>query len=62
MPSPHTTKTPYNGSTATTVDDIFTEAMEYAAALEEKSHAQAEHILELEAIMDGHTVFTKATE
>ena len=36
--------------------------MEYAAALEEKSHTQAERILELEANVDGQTFLTKATE
>ena len=37
-------------------------AMEYAAALEERAHAQADHILELEASVDGQTFPTKATE
>ena len=36
--------------------------MEYAAALEERAHAQADHILDLEASVDGQTFFTKTTE
>ena len=36
--------------------------MDYAAALEEKSNAQAEHIIELEASVDGQTVLTNTTE
>ena len=35
--------------------------MEYAAALEEKTHAQAERILALEASVDRQTVLTEAT-
>ena len=49
-PHPHTIKTPYDGSTATTADGSFAAAMEYAAALEEKAHTQAERILELEPV------------
>ena len=36
--------------------------MEYAAALEEKTHAQDESILELESSMYGQIVLTKATK
>ena len=36
--------------------------MECAAALVEKTHAQAERILEIESSMDGQNVLTKATE
>ena len=59
---PHTIKTPYYGSTATTVDGSFAAEMEYAAAKEEKANAQAKRILELEASVDGQTVLTKATK
>ena len=59
---PHTIKTPYYGSTATTVDRSFAAEMEYAAAKEEKANAQAKRILELEASVDGQIVLTKATE
>ena len=59
---PHTIKTPYYGSTATTADGSFAAEMEYAAAKEEKANAQAKRILELEASVDGQTVLTKAAE
>ena len=36
--------------------------MEYASAVEEKTHTQAESILELEASVDEQTVLTKANE
>ena len=37
-PHLHTLKTPQEGTTATTTDSIFTSAMGYAAALEDKSN------------------------
>ena len=61
-PCPHTIKTPYYGSTAKTADGISVAEMEYTAALEERAHAQAERVLELEASVDGQTFLTKATE
>ena len=61
MPRPHTIETPHDGVTATTADDSFAAAMEYAAALQEKAHAQAEHIVEIEASVDGQTVLTEST-
>ena len=36
--------------------------MEYATAMEEKSNAQDERIIELEASVDGQTVLTKTTD
>ena len=61
-PRPHTIKAPYGELTATTAEYSFTAAMEYTAALEEKTRAQSERILALEARVDGQTVLAKATE
>ena len=61
-PRPHTIEAPYDGSTSTTSGNSFAAAMEYTAALEEKTHAQAERILALESSVDGQTVLTEATE
>ena len=61
-PCPQTIKATYDVLTATTAEGRFTAAMECAAALVEKTHAQAERILEIESSMDGQTVLTKATE
>ena len=61
-PRPPTIETPHNRATAVTADDRFTAAMEYAAALEEKAHAQAERIIDLKARVDGQTVLIKATD
>ena len=36
--------------------------MDYTAALEEKSNAKAERIIELEASVDGQTVLTNTTK
>ena len=48
--------------TVTTAEDSFAAAMEYATALEEKTHAQSERILALEASVDGQTFLTEANE
>ena len=61
-PCPHTIESPSDVSIATTADDSFAVAMEYATALEDKTHMQAERILALESSVDGQTVLTKATE
>ena len=61
-PPHHTIEAHLNGSTATIADNSFTEAMEYAAALEEKKHAQTERIITLEASMNGQNVLTEDTE
>ena len=61
-PYPHNIEAIYNGSTATTADGSSVAAMEYAAAVEEKTHAQAERILVIKARVDGQTVLTEATE
>ena len=62
MPLPHTIEAPSYGSTTTTADKIFAAAMEYAAALEKKTHTQAKCIFALKASVDGHTVLAKATK
>ena len=36
--------------------------MEYTTALEDKAHAQAKRIIELETSVDGQTILTKATD
>ena len=36
--------------------------MDYAAAIEEKSNPQANHIINLEASVDGQTVLANTTE
>ena len=61
-PHPQTLETPQEGANNTTIYSSFTAAMEYAAALEEKSNTQAERIIELEASVDGKTVLTETTE
>ena len=61
-PRSHSIETPYDRLTTTTADDSFAASMEYSAALEEKTHTQAEHILEIEASVDGQTILTKATQ
>ena len=58
---PHTIETPHGGATITAEDDSFTSAIEYALALEEKDHTQAECIIELKASVDGQTVLTEST-
>ena len=40
-PHLHTLEIPQGGENATTTDNIFTEAMEYSATLEEKANTQA---------------------
>ena len=62
LPRSHTTKTPQDGAITTISGGRFVVAKEYAAALEEKSHAQAERIIELEARVDGQTALTDATD
>ena len=61
-PRSHSIETPYDRLTTTTADDSFAASMEYSAALEEKTHTQAEHILEIEASVDGQTILTEATD
>ena len=61
MPCPHPINTPHVGATATTAYNSFAEAMEYAAALEEKAHTQAKCIIDLKSSVDGQTVLIKAT-
>ena len=61
MTRPHTIETPHGGATITAEDDSFTSAIEYALALEEKDHTQAECIIELKASVDGQTVLTEST-
>ena len=61
-PHLHTLEISQGGATATTIDSSFTAAMDYAAALEEKSNAQSKRIIDLEASMDGQTVLTNTTD
>ena len=49
-PHLHTLEIPQGGATTTTTDIIFTAAMDYAETLKEKFNAQAERIIELEAV------------
>ena len=60
-PHPHTPEASQGGATATTVDVIFTAAMEYTATLEDKSNMHSERIVELDARVDGQTVLTNTT-
>ena len=44
-----------------TADSDYKDAMEYAAALEERPNKQEGRILELEVSLDGHTTLTLPT-
>ena len=61
-PHTHTLEDPQGEVTSTTADNRYTAAMEYAAALEEKSYAQAERIIEVYASVNFQTVLTKSTD